>query len=169
MATKAKGKTKGSGAKGKTKASVLILYHASSEPATSLKEILSSLATDPRKLGEFLHQPDAAMAAAKLSETDTRALRSGVAGIIAARLAGMPLDQAFDLKTWYNKAPPPQQVIYPPQFVVQPPQYVVYPQFVVHPPPQHVVYPPQFVVHPPPQYVVYPPQFVVQPPPYYPQ
>src|SRR6478752_5764756 len=95
MTTKVKGKTKASGAKGKTK-------------ATGLKEFLSSLATDPRKLGEFLHQPDDAMTAANLSETDTRALKSGVAGIIAARLAGMPLDKAFDLKTWYNKAPPPQ-------------------------------------------------------------
>jgi hypothetical protein len=30
---------------------------------------------------------------------------------------------------------------------------------VVQPPPQYVVYPPQFVVQPPPQYVVYPPYY----------
>src|SRR5215469_64083 len=111
MATNVKSKTKVSGAKGKTK-------------ATGLKEFLSGLATDPRKLGEFLYHPEAAMTAAKLSEADQDALRSGVAGIIAARLAGMPLDQAFDLKTWYNKVPPPQ-VVYPPQFVVHPPHFAV--------------------------------------------
>jgi hypothetical protein len=192
MTIKVKGKTKATGAKGKTE-------------ATGLKEFLSNLATDPRKLGEFLHEPEAAMSTANLSEEDKTALRSGVAGMVAARLAGVPLDQAFMLLGYqkvapvqapmiqlhyqfalpppYQKAaalpapmihyiqaapepayPPPQYVVYPPQFVVQPPpQYVVYPpQFVVQPPPQYVVYPP-------PQYVVYPPQFVVQPPPYYPR
>jgi hypothetical protein len=177
MTPDVKGKTKATGAKGTTK-------------ATGLKEFLSNLATDPRKLGEFLHEPEAAMSAANLSEADKTALRSGVAGMVAARLAGVPLDQAFMPLAYlihpevaaymihpfaaapqYVVQPPPQYVVHPPQFVVQPPpQYVVYPpQFVVQPPPQYVVHPPQFVVQPPPQYVVYPPQFVVQPPPYYPR
>ena len=52
-----KGKTKATGAKGKTK-------------ATDLKEFLSNLATDARKLGEFLHEPEAAMFAANLSEEE---------------------------------------------------------------------------------------------------
>jgi len=82
MTTKVKGKTKATGAKGETK-------------ATKLKEFLSNLATDARKLGEFLHGPEAAMSAANLSEADKTALRSGVSGMVAARLAGMPLDQAF--------------------------------------------------------------------------
>src|SRR5437667_5667840 len=82
MTADVKGKTKATGAKGKTK-------------ATGLKKFLSNLATDPRKLGEFLHEPEAAMSAAKLSEADKAALRSGVAGMVAARLAGVPLDKAF--------------------------------------------------------------------------
>ena len=80
ITTGVKGKTKATGAKGKTK-------------ATGLKEFLSNLATDPRKLGEFLHDPEAAMSAANLSEADKIGLRSGVAGMVAARLAGTPLDQ----------------------------------------------------------------------------
>ena len=159
---------------------------------TDLKQFLSSLATDAHKLGEFLHEPEAGMSAANLSEADKAALRSGVAGMIAARLAGMPLDKAFNLIAqvfWIVGTPQPQwmpaahQAAYMhlvPEaepaskslhwMVQPPPQYVVYPpQYVVQPPPQYVVYPPQYVVQPPPQYVVYPPQFVVQPPPYYPR
>ena len=160
MNANVKGKTKATGAKGKTK-------------ATGLKEFLSNLATDPRKLGEFLHEPEAAMSAANLSEEDKTALKSGFSGIVAARLAGASLEEAFK---WMKVGPPPPWVAATPQawWVAWTPQ----PQFVVYPPPQYVVYPPQFVVHPPPQYVVYPPQFVVQPPPqqllvqpppYYPQ
>jgi hypothetical protein len=172
--TKVKRETKTTGARGKTK-------------ATSLKEFLSNLATDARKLGEFLHEPEAAMFAANLSEEDKTALRSGVAGMVAARLAGVPLDQAF------KPAPPmfgmyPQKVaaepplfgVYPTKAAAELPMFVVYPQKVAaelapqkgapesaYPPTQYMVYPPQFVVQPPPQYVVYPPQFVVQPPPQY--
>src|SRR5437762_6450285 len=75
MTTGVKGKTKATGAKGKTK-------------ATDLKEFLSNLATDPRRLGEFLHVPEPVMSAANLSEADKTALRSGVSGMVAARLAG---------------------------------------------------------------------------------
>jgi hypothetical protein len=77
MTTDVKGKTKATGAKGKTK-------------ANDLKEFLSNLATDPRKLGEFLHAPEAVMSATNLSEADKTALRSGVSGMVAARLAGTP-------------------------------------------------------------------------------
>ena len=80
MTTDVKGKTKATGAKGKTK-------------ANDLKEFLSNLATDPRKLGEFLHAPEAVMSATNLSEADKTALTSGVSGMVAARLAGVPLDQ----------------------------------------------------------------------------
>jgi hypothetical protein len=77
MTTGVKGKTKATGAKGKTK-------------ATDLKEFLSNLATDPRKLGEFLHTPESVMSATNLSEADKTALRSGVSGMVAARLAETP-------------------------------------------------------------------------------
>jgi len=80
MTTGVKEKTTATGAKGKTK-------------ATDLKEFLSNLATDPRKLGEFLHAPEPVMSAANISEADKTALRSGVSGMVAARLAGVPLDQ----------------------------------------------------------------------------
>ena len=155
MTTNAKGKTKTTGAKGKTK-------------ATGLKEFLANLATDPRKLGEFLHEPEAAMSAANLSEADKIALRSGVAGMVAARLAGVPLDKAFAYMIHPIAAAPQYVVQPPPQYfhaIVAPPQYVVQPAYMIHP----LAAPPQYVVQPPPQYVVYPPQFVVQPPPYYPR
>src|SRR5436190_5466529 len=80
MTTDVKEKTTATGAKGKTK-------------ATDLKEFLSNLATDPRKLGEFLHAPEAVMSFGNLSEADKTALRSGVSGMVAARLAGVSLDQ----------------------------------------------------------------------------
>jgi hypothetical protein len=180
VTTKSKEKTKATGAKENAR-------------ATGLKEFLSNLATDPRKLGEFLHEPEDAMSSANLSEEDKTALRSGVAGMVAARLAGVPLDQAFLLLGYQKVAPvyapmiqmhyvcappsayqklaalPASMIHYPPgtpEPAYSPPQYVIYPpQFVVQPPPQYVAYPPQFVVQPPPQYVAYPPQFVVQPPP----
>jgi len=136
MTTGRKGKIKPTGVKGKTK-------------ATDLKEFMSGLATDPRKLGEFLHQPEDTMSAANLSEEDKAALRSGVPGMIYARLKGVSMEHAFWPVT-LNKAPPAPA----PQYFVQPP-----PQHVVYPPPQYVVYPPQFVVQPPPQYVVYPPYY----------
>src|SRR5438132_14425414 len=79
ITTGVKGKTKATGAKGKTK-------------ATDLKEFLSNLATDPWKLGEFLHAPEPVMSAANLSEADKTALRSGVSVIVAAGLARAPLD-----------------------------------------------------------------------------
>src|SRR5437762_12557509 len=81
--------------------------------ATGLKEFLSNLATNPQKLGEFLHEPEAAMSAANLSEADKAALRSGVSGMVAARLAGVPLDRAFDLMVqlhWMVGAPQAPQM-----------------------------------------------------------
>jgi hypothetical protein len=166
MTTKVKGKTKAAGAKRESK-------------ATSLKEFLSILATDARKLGEFLHQPEAAMSAANLSELDKAALRSGVAGMVAARLAGVPLDQAFGpymkaaLMIHYIQMPPAWLIHYmqapPPQFVVQqpPPAWLIH--YMQAPPPQFVAQ------QPPPAYLIHymqtpPPQFVAQqPPPQYPR
>src|SRR5438552_17598125 len=94
MTTGVKGKTKATGAKGKTK-------------ATDLKEFLSNLATDPRKLGEFLHAPEAVMSFGNLSEADKTALRSGVSGMVAARLAGVPPVQE-------TPQPPPIRPTLPP-------------------------------------------------------
>jgi len=141
MTTGRKGKIKPTGVKGKTK-------------ATNLKEFMSGLATDPRKLGEFLHEPEDTMSAANLSEEDKAAIRSGVPGIIYARLTGVPKEHAFWPVQLVKRTPTPASLQVPPQYVVQPP-----PQHVVYPPPQYVVYPPQFVVQPPPQYVVYPPYY----------
>ena len=94
MTTGVKEKTKATGAKGKTK-------------ATDLKEFLSNLATDPRKLGEFLHTPEAVMSATNLSEADKTALRSGVSGMVAARLAGVPLGEETPP---IGKPPEPPQI-----------------------------------------------------------
>ena len=159
LTTRAKRKTKAPGAKGKTK-------------ATDLKEFLSNLATDPGKLGGFLHAPEDTMSAANLSEADKAALRSGVSGMVAARLAGVPLEQAFQppphigLTAHIGVPPQPPHIGLTPQ-----PQYIV-----LTPQPPHLGLPPQqYIVltpHPAslPQFVEYSPaQFGVQSPPYYPR
>ena len=130
MTTKVKGKTKATGAKGETK-------------ATKLKEFLSNLATDARKLGEFLHDPEAAMSVGNLSEADKTALRSGVSGMVAARLAGMPLDQAFQ--------PPPQlpHIGPPPVWHIGPPPQP--PHIGPSPQPPHIGPPPVWHIGPSPQ------------------
>src|SRR5438105_15608138 len=101
MTTDAKEKTTATGAKGKTK-------------ATDLKEFLSNLATDPRKLGEFLHAPEAVMSFGNLSEADKTALRSGVSGMVAARLAGVSLDQETPQPPQIRTSPQPPQTAQPP-------------------------------------------------------
>ena len=157
MATKAKGKTKATGAKGEIK-------------ATKLKEFLSNLATDARKLGEFLHGPEAAMSAANLSEADKIALRSGVAGMVAARLAGIPLDQAFQPgppPVWHiGPAPQPPHIGPPPVWHIgpapQPPHIGPPPQPppVIGPPPAwHIGQPPAWHIgQPPAWHIGLPPQ-----------
>ena len=97
MTTDVKEKTTATGAKGKTK-------------ATDLKEFLSNLATDPRKLGEFLHAPEAVMSFGNLSEADKTALRSGVSGMVAARLAGVSLDQETPQPPQIGPSPQPPQI-----------------------------------------------------------
>ena len=111
MTTKVKGKTKATGAKGKTK-------------ATGLKEFLSNLATDPRKLGEFLHAPGPVMSAANLSEADKTALRSGVSGMVAARLGSTPVNTPEIGKPPPKPAPTPEppQIGQPPPPPAPPPQ-----------------------------------------------
>jgi hypothetical protein len=74
---------------------------------SKLKDFLTELATDPKKLGDFIHDPDAAMAAARLSSKDQDALRSGFPDIIHARLAGVPIKKAFQI-------PPPPIITMPP-------------------------------------------------------
>src|SRR5437764_5509261 len=112
MTTDVKEKTTATGAKGKTK-------------ATDLKEFLSNLATDPRKLGEFLHAPEAVMSFGNLSEADKTALRSGVSGMVAARLAGVSLDQETPQPPQIGPSPPP------------PPNHTTthHPPHPTHPPP----------------------------------
>jgi hypothetical protein len=123
MTTDVKGKTKATGAKGKTK-------------ATDLKEFLSNLATHPRKLGEFLHAPEPVMSAANLSEADKTALRSGVSGMVAARLAGVGEYPRPVAQIAPTPEPPPPQ---PPQIgpTPKPPQTPQPPQIGPTPkPPQ---------------------------------
>lgn len=42
-----------------------------------LRDFLATLAVDPLKLGEFIHDPEAVITAADLSEADKATLRSG--------------------------------------------------------------------------------------------
>src|SRR6516165_8008672 len=111
-----------------------------------LKEFLSELAISPQKLGEFIHDPEAAMDTAALADADKAALRSGFASVIYARLAGLPTEQAFQI----NLRPP----VGPPQIVLPPPiSQVIYqlpPQLpVIHqlPPVIHQLPPQLPVIH----------------------
>src|SRR5215813_2066904 len=78
-----------------------------------LKEFLASLATDPHKLGEFIHDPEAAMTAAQLSDDDKAAIKSGFPALIHARLAGVSVQDVF--KTTLRPPVSPQQFVFPVQ------------------------------------------------------
>ena len=156
MTTNVKGKAMTPGVKGKTKATA----PKGETKATKLKEFLSNLATDARKLGEFLHDPEAAMSVGNLSEADKTALRSGVSGMVAARLAGMPLDQAFQPPPQLpHIGPPPVWHIGPPP---QPPHIGPSPQppHIGPPPAWHIGQPATWHIGLPPQLPSLP-QFVV--------
>ena len=105
-----------------------------------LREFLSELATDPKKLGEFIHDQEAATTAADLSDEDKVALRSGFPAMMYARLAGLPKEKAFDITA---RAPLPPSAFPPPPLVFPPPPLVWPP-----PPPQLVFPPPPLVVSP---------------------
>ena len=88
----------------------------------TLRELLSELAQNPQRLGEFILDPDAVMDAAELSDEDKRALRSGFTGVIYARLAGMSVDESFQIPNQFQQLPPQFQQL-PPQFQQLPPQF----------------------------------------------
>src|SRR5947208_11914553 len=142
--------------------------------AETLNEFLSELATEPSRLADFMRDPEGQMEAAGLGEQDKFALRSGLPYVVAARLSGASLEDAFSLSLQIPPLvpqlalfpqlqvlgllqPPPQQVQPPPNVVAPPP-----PNFVAPPPPPNVVSPPPQFIFPPP--VVTPPQFVFPPP-----
>jgi hypothetical protein len=146
-----------------------------------LKDFLASLAIDPKKLGEFIHDPEAAMTREELSEEDKATLKSGFPALIHARLAGMSVQDAFKITIQPSVSPQqfvfpvqmPQQFIYqqlPPQFIHQlPPQFIYQqlpPQFIHQLPPQFIYQqlPPQFIHQLPPQFIYQqlPPQFIYQ-------
>lgn len=108
----------------------------------NLIDFLAELAINPQKLGEFIHDPEAAMSAEGLSSEDQAALRSGFPGIIYARLAGVPIQQAFQLTS-----PPPIGVS--PNVVSSqiPPYYQIninlYPFLTMSPPPPEPPLPPE--------------------------
>jgi hypothetical protein len=116
----------------------------------TLREFLSELATDPTRLGEFILDPDAAMSAAELSEADKAALRSGFANLIAARLAGLPAEEAFAATLQAPQAAQAAAGLFPSLQIT--PQLQLFPQLV----------PLQFPITPP---IIPPLQFFPPPPP----
>jgi len=98
----------------------------------SLKDFLSTLATDPQKVGEFIHNPEGTMKAAELSEDDVAAMKSGFPALIHARLAGVPIQDVF--KATLRPPVSPQQFVFPVQ-MQQLSQFVQPPLQVVHLPP----------------------------------
>lgn len=94
-----------------------------------LKDFLANLAIDPRALGAFIHDPEGAMTAAKLSEDDKAAIKSGFPTLIYLRLAGVSLEEAFKI----TLRPPgvPQQFAFPAQLQQALPYgYQLPPQFI---------------------------------------
>jgi hypothetical protein len=71
-----------------------------------LEDFLTELAIEPQKLGQFIHDPEATMTAASLSSEDKAALRFGFPDVIYARLAGVPIQEAFQ-KYFLTMSPPP--------------------------------------------------------------
>jgi hypothetical protein len=57
--------------------------------ATELRAFLAELATDPKRLAEFMAGADAVMEKAELAEDDRKLLKSGNLAAIQARLAGL--------------------------------------------------------------------------------
>lgn len=82
-----------------------------------LEDFLTKLATDPQTLGQFIHDPDAAMNAANLSNEEQAALRTGFPDLVDARLAGVPITQAFQVShlPYYIIMPPPPPESEPPK------------------------------------------------------
>jgi hypothetical protein len=135
-----------------------------------LKEFLAGLATEPARLGEFIMDPEAVAKKAGLSEDDVAALKSGLPGLIHARLAGVSLEDAFNV----TLRPPvsPNQFVFPVQLqqplqisqLQSPLQFPQFPpQFIFQQlPPQFQQLPPQFIFQLPPQFQQLPPQFIFQ-------
>jgi hypothetical protein len=96
------------------------LFHklSRSTPMANLEEFLAELAIDAKKLGQFIHDPEAAMTAAGLSSEDKAALRFGFPDVIYARLAGVPIQEAFQ-KYFLVMSPTPEPP--PPEPEPEPP------------------------------------------------
>jgi len=60
-----------------------------------LEEFLAELAIDPQKFGQLIHDPEATMTAASLSNEDKAAIRSEIPDVVNARLAGASIQDAF--------------------------------------------------------------------------
>jgi len=132
-----------------------------------LKDFLAELAINPKKLGEFIHDPEAAMTKAELSKEDKAALLSGFPSIIYARLAGVPTQQAFQITSSSPIGMQPNVTQIPPYYpiyiVLAPPSYMGQPPYM-GPQAQQGPFPyltPHFVWQPPPPYLT--PHFVWQP------
>jgi hypothetical protein len=114
------------------------------------------MATEPQLLGRFIHDPDAAMQEAELSGEDKSALRSGLPGMIYARLSGVPIKEAFVIR-----APIPQLQlqlplqIYSPMITLPPTIMPIYPPPTIAPifPPPTVM--PIFPIYQPPSMQIY--------------
>jgi len=136
-------------------------------PVAELKDFLAELAINPKKLGEFIHDPEAAMTKAELSKEDKAALLSGFPSIIYARLAGVPTQQAFQITSSSPIGMQPNVTQIPPYYpiyiVLAPPSYMGQPPYM-GPQAQQGPFPyltPHFVWQPPPPYLT--PHFVWQP------
>ena len=99
-----------------------------------LKDFLAELAINPKKLGEFIHDPEAAMTKAELSKEDKAALLSGFPSIIYARLAGVPTQQAFQITSSSPIGMQPNVTQIPPYYpiyiVLAPPSYMGQPPYM---------------------------------------
>ena len=131
--------------------------------ADELRNFLSGLATDARRLGEFIRDPDSSMKQAGLSADDQATLKSGNPSAIYARITGQvapPVTVVVaDLPApdSGSDAPLIRPLVFPPLVQWPPP-----PPLIQWPPPPPLIQwpPPPLVIGPPP---IFPPPLVWPP------
>jgi hypothetical protein len=68
--------------------------------SAELRAFLAGIAVDPERLGAFMQDPDAVLAASDLDEEDKVAVRSGNYATLRARLDGPIMDWHLFQATW---------------------------------------------------------------------
>lgn len=87
----------------------------------TLKQFLTDIASNPEKLGRFIHNPGKAMKDARLSKQDQDALKSGFPAVIYARLAGISMKKAALMLVTPPRKQPPLLIVFNPALLLSNP------------------------------------------------